>query len=393
MFDNNFDDPEPRPPASTGRGGLIALAALVGALVGALAGGGAGYFTGTRSTDTTAAVPPAPTATTPAVVNQVRVEQTSAFTEAIQRVLPAMVVLEVEGPERRDAQGRLVQATSVGSGVIVDPRGYVVTNAHVVESAQLITVTLNDGRQLPGVVLDEDEPYTDLAVVKIQEGGLTAAELGDSSAIQLGDLVASIGTPVISTELPRAFQDSVTIGVVSGVDRSWIREGVVQEGLIQTDSALNHGNSGGALINLQGQVIGITTTVVREAETGQTVEGIGFAIASNTVREVAEPIIATGSVGRPLFGVTSVPVTEALAATNNLPVQEGAFVREVLPDTPAADAGIRAGDIIVRLGETPITIDQPLTNVLKSHRPGERVTVVLNRGGQEVPVDVLLAEG
>lgn len=385
-YERSDESPEGRPSR---RPGIVAVAALVGALLGAVAGGGAGYFAGSRAGETRA-TRPAPTAA-PAVVNQVRVEQSSALTDAVQKAMPSVVALQIEGPARRDSQGRLLQPTSVGSGIIIDARGYIVTNAHVVAGAQLINVALHDGRTLPGVVLAEDAPFTDLAVLKIQEGGLTPAELGDSNAVKPGDLVAAIGTPVATTDLPLAFVNSVTAGVVSGVHRRWLREGVVQEDLIQTDSALNHGNSGGALINLQGQIIGITSTVVRQAETGETIEGLGFAIASNTVREITDPVVATGKLERPEIGVITIELTQELVTTNNLPVSSGAYVQEVLPESPGSEAGIRPGDIIVRLGDTPISTEAPFINLLKRHRPRDRVTVVVNRGGREIALDVVLA--
>ncbi len=383
MEEQPRDDARRRPP-------LLLVGILLGALVGAVAGGGAGYVAGSRASKD------APTAlvestATPAAVTQVRVEQSSAISDAVEKVLPSMVVLEVTGPDRRDSQGRLIQTTAAGSGVIIDARGYLVTNAHVVEGAQLITVHLHDGRSLPGVVVADDLPFTDIAVVRIQEGSLTAADLGDSDALRLGDTVATLGTPVANPDLPLAFENSVTVGVVSGLNRSWLRSGVVQEGLIQTDSALNHGNSGGALINLQGQVIGITSTVIRQAETGDTIEGIGFALPSNTVSAIAEQIITSGKVERPDLGVVTIEVTPELALANGLPVEQGAFVREVLPGSAADSAGLRRGDIIVKLGDVDITTTSPLENALKGLRPGEVVVVLVNRGGQEASLDVVLA--
>jgi S1-C subfamily serine protease len=383
---------EPVEPATQPRTlspALLVLTVLVGAVLGGIAGGGAGYLAGSRTSGSDAPVVATSTATA-APVTQVRVEQSSAIGDAIQRVLPSMVTLEVQGPERRDTFGRLVQTTSAGSGVIVDARGFLVTNGHVVEGAQLITAHLSDGRSLPGVVVASDLPFNDIAVLRIQEGGLTAAELGDSDALRLGDTVASIGTPVANTNLPLAFENSVTVGVVSGLGRTWLRSGVVQEGMIQTDSPLNHGNSGGALINVQGQVVGITTTVIREADTGDTVEGLGFALPMNAVRALVQQAIDTGAIDRPDLGIVTIDVTPELAQANGLPVEAGAFVREVLPSGPADEGGIAAGDIIVRMGELAVTADSPLQNAMKSFKPGDRVTVVVNRAGRELPIEVVM---
>jgi S1-C subfamily serine protease len=386
MYDREEEPAEiERRPAPT----LLILAVIVGILLGGLAGAGAGYLAGSRASDGEAA-PPVATAATTAPVTQVRVEQTSAIAEAIQKMLPSMVTLEVEGPERRDEFGRLIQISSVGSGVIIDARGYVVTNAHVIQDAGLITAHLTDGRRLPAVVVAQDLPFNDIALLRIQEGQLTAAEVGDSDALRLGEMVATLGTPVANTELPLAFLNSVTVGVVSGLGRTWLREGVVQEGLIQTDSALNHGNSGGALINIQGQLVGITSTVIREADTGDSIEGLGFALPINNVKPLIDQMIATGKVERPALGVVTIDVTAELAAANGLPVNEGAFVREVLPSGAAELAGIRIGDIIVRIAEQDVTRDSPLDNALKNHTPGDRVVVVVNRGGREEAIDVVL---
>jgi len=369
---------------------VIALFALA-VLAAALAGAGAGFIAGGRAADN--GDPPAATtaaASPTAVATQVRVETTTAVAEAVAKVLPSMTVLEVTGPERRDSLGRLIQTSAQGSGVIIDPRGYLVTNAHVVADAQLITATLIDGRKLPAVVVAQDLPYTDVAVLRIQEGGLVAAEFGDSSALRLGEMVATVGTPIADTSLPLAFENTVTVGVVSGLGRNWLRDGVVQDDLIQTDSALNHGNSGGALINMGGQVIGITSQVLRQAETGDTIEGIGFAIASDTVRRVVDEMIERGSVERPDLGIDTVEITPELALANGLPVDHGAFVQELLPASAAAQAGMEQGDIVISIAGEGVTLDSPLENHLKKYRPGDQVTIIVNRQGREISLDVTL---
>lgn len=384
----------PPPPARTGpsRSASVIVPLVIAVVVAALTGAGAGFIAGGRASDggaTTAATTPAAAVPT-AAATQVRVEATTAVSDAVQKVLPSMVILQVTGPEKRDSLGRLVQTSAQGSGVVFDARGYIVTNAHVVADAQLITARLHDGRELPAVVVAQDLPYTDLAVVRVQEGGLVAAEFGDSAALHLGEAVATIGTPIADTSLPLAFENTVTVGVVSGLGRTWLRDGVVQEDLIQTDSALNHGNSGGALINMSGQVIGITSQVLRQAETGDTIEGIGFAIASDTVRSVASGIIENGSAQRPDLGVDTVEITPELALANGLPVDQGAFVQELLPSSAAGEAGMERGDIIVSVAGEAVTLDSPLENHLKKYRPGDQVTIVVNRQGREVTLDVTL---
>jgi S1-C subfamily serine protease len=242
-------------------------------------------------------------------------------------------------------------------------------------------VILPNGEERPAEIVGHDAPFTDLAVLKIAEGGLQAIELGDSSALQLGQRVIALGNSL------HDFKNSVTIGVVSGIDRRFPRENIFMEDLIQTDAAVNPGNSGGALINAAGQLIGVPTTVVR-SDTGQEVEGIAFAIASRTVGDITNQIVRTGRMPRPYLGIAHQDLfTPDAARQLGLTANRGAVVTEVTPNSPAAVAGIRRGDVILRIGQQDLTPEMPFLNVLRSLRPNERVDIVIDRRGERVTLN------
>jgi 2-alkenal reductase len=206
--------------------------------------------------------------------------------------------------------------------------------------------------------------------------------------LKLGETVLAIGNPL------GKFDGSVSVGVISGLDRSETFDGVRQRDLIQTDAALNNGNSGGALVNLSGQFIGMPTAVLRQSNSGQPVNGIAFALPAARVLEIANEIIATGAaIERPALGVEHIDLTpETLARLPRLAVNEGAAVASVTPGGPAAEAGIRPGDVIVQLGDTVIDQETPLFNALLEHEVGETVRVVLNRNARIIDVEVRLAK-
>jgi len=308
-----------------------------------------------------------------------------AIVDAARKVSPSVVT--VVSVLRENGEGDVPQHTARGSGVILDKRGYVVTNEHVVEGAENISVILASGDVRPARLVGTDRPFTDLAVLKVEgSGDYTPAEMGDSDGLQAGQVVIAVGSALGD------FRNSVTMGVVSGLHRTWTGEGVVMDDLIQTDASINHGNSGGALVNADGQVVGISTSVIRATESGEPVEGMGFAIPSNTARAVAEQLIAGGKVLRPYFGIVHEDVTPYIASIYDLPVQSGAHVVEVAPDTPAARAGLRPGDVIVQIGEYPVDDNHPFLNVLMKHSPDQVVKVVFFRDGGRTEVDLKLAE-
>jgi 2-alkenal reductase len=283
------------------------------------------------------------------------------------------------------------QIQSEGSGVIIDRRGYIVTNNHVVAGARALQVIYADGMKADATVVGADA-LSDLAVLKVDGNVPAVAELGDSGALQPGETVIAIGSPL------GQFKGTVTVGVVSGLDRKLqVDPNYALEGLIQTDAAINHGNSGGPLINLAGQVVGINTAIVRSgAQAGgqnDIAEGLGFAVPSATVKDVAEQIMANGRVERPYLGVENNfrVINPRIASAYGLPVRNGVYVVQVDAGSPAARAGIRQGDIITKIAEQTIDEDHPLLNALIQHKVGEQVTVTVVREGRELAVTLELA--
>ena len=292
-----------------------------------------------------------------------------------------------------------VPVEGAGSGFIIDPRGYILTNYHVVEGAQSIEVVLGDQSRHPAKYIGADQ-RNDVALIKIDPKGkqLAALKLGDSSAIQVGQKVLAIGNPF-------GFQSTLTTGVVSALGRTvQTSQTTFIEEAIQTDAAINRGNSGGPLIDSHGDVIGINSAIY--TPTGTTA-GIGFAIPINTAKNIANDLITSGRVHRAFLGVETYALTGGLAEALDLPVQEGLLVETVTKGGPAATAGIRGGDRIVQAGlrrfyiggDIIVAIDgQKIANqfdvnlVLNHHRPGDAVNVTIYRGGKKMDIPVKLGE-
>ncbi|MCU0761328.1 MAG: DegQ family serine endoprotease [Steroidobacteraceae bacterium] len=279
-----------------------------------------------------------------------------------------------QGPRERPFQ-------SAGSGVIVDAKaGYIVTNAHVVENASEITVTLQDGRDLAAEVVGSDE-RTDIAVVKVKGDSLTQIALGNSDRVEVGDYVVAIGNPF-------GLQHTVTQGIVSGLGRSGINPDGY-ENLIQTDAAINPGNSGGALVNLQGELIAINSAIL--SRSGGNI-GIGFAVPVNMARSVMDQLIKFGSVRRGLLGVNIAPVTPDIAQALGLPSAGGALVTQVVKDSAADKAGIRAGDVITSVNGQSVKSNTELRNAIGLMRVGDKLEVGLLRDGQARKFTAMIAE-
>ena len=264
-----------------------------------------------------------------------------------------------------------------GSGVIIRPDGVILTNAHVVGDAQQVTVSLTDGTELPGTVLGRDR-LIDIAVVRVQRNDLPAAPLGDSDRLQVGQLTIAIGNPL-------GFERTVTRGIVSGLNRSLAAD---LPDLIQTDAAINRGNSGGPLLNSAGQVIGINTAVIQPG----IATGLGFAVPINLARDVAEQLLTTGEIRRAYLGIGTIEITADLARFYRLPVQEGVIVTQTERGSPAATAGLLRGDIIVRLDDAAIGGSGDLSRFLRQRRPGDVVTITIIRDTQQIRVQTRLAE-
>src|SRR5229473_5993033 len=283
------------------------------------------------------------------------------------------------------------QGGAIGSGVIIDGRGYIVTNNHVVNGAQSMTVTLYDGTNLPAQLVGTD-PADDLAVVKITppSKGLTVATIGDSSKLQVGQDVMAIGNPLGITQ-------TVTHGIISALGRnvSEGQGGATIPNAIQTDAAINPGNSGGALVDMQGNLVGIPTLTAIDPEFNTPASGVGFAIPSNRVSFIAQQIISTGQVthtGRAVLGVHVASVDATLAAQNNLSIDHGAVIIDVVAGGPAASAGLQAGDVIVQVNNTPVNDTSSLGDALLNKNPGDTVAVHIYRGSQQMTINVKLGE-
>ena len=368
------------PPNRRVKGPILLLGVVIVALFAGALGGAITTALLLRS-DSAAAFSDAAAA---ASRGQLTLEENSAVIEVVKKVGPGVVtiVAAVDNPGGLGGATRPVSAS--GSGVVLDPRGFIVTNAHVVAGARSLDVVFADGRRQVAEIVGTDSPFTDIAVVKVSAKDLDTLPLGDSDALTPGQRVVAIGSALGD------FRNTVTEGVISGLHRTWREGGIVLEDLIQTDAAINHGNSGGPLVNTQGQVIGINTSVIRQTQGGEAVEGIGFAIPSNTVQLVARQLIEKGRVTRPFLGVAHQQINPALASFYNLPVKYGAFVLQVTADGPAGKAGVQAGDILVRLGDDPIDDAHPFLNVLMKHAPKERVKLTVNRNGQQLELEAVL---
>lgn len=368
---------------------VIAVVAGISALAGALAGG-VGVYRAIRanpvvSADSAVPAQPAEVSSQQLVVNTTEVETT--ITKAVSKVGPAVVTVLAVTPGQMTFFGESSEQTSSGSGVFISEQGYILTNNHVVEGARSLQVILADGTQQPAKVVGTDI-YADLAVLKMEGRVPSFAILGNSDVLKPGETVIAIGSPLGD------FKNTVTTGVVSATGRSIDSgNGYQIEGLIQTDAAINQGNSGGPLVNLAGELIGINTLVVRGSGYGGAVaEGLGFAIPVNTARAVAEQIIQKGYFSRPYLGIRWQSVTPDIAARYNLPVEWGIYVTYVADNSPASQAGIEQGDIIVRMGDVSIDETHSFMNALFVHKPGDLVAVEAVRQGEKINMQVTLGE-
>ena len=273
------------------------------------------------------------------------------------------------------------RAQSVGSGVVVDARrGYVITNHHVVDGADTITITLRDGRQLEAKVIGSDSE-SDVAVIQVPARNLTALPLADSDRLRVGDFVVAIGNPF-------GLGQTVTSGIVSALGRTGL--GIQgYEDFIQTDASINPGNSGGALVNLRGELVGINTAII--APGGGNV-GIGFAIPANMVARLMEQIVAHGSVRRGQLGVSVQDLTPELARAFNLPASQGAVIAQVSPRSTAAKAGLKEGDVVLRVNDRPIRDGGGLRNAVGLLEVGEGVRLDILRDGKPLTIDAKVGE-
>jgi len=355
---------------------------------------------------------PATESTTPTLVAQNLSTSASTrgsfVTAAVKRVGPAVVRIDTERTVTRrvdpffddpffrrffgeDFFSEIPQQqrlTGQGSGFIIDSSGIILTNAHVVDRADKVTVSLKDGRQFEGKVQGVDK-VTDLAVVKVQESNLPVVPLGDSNQVEVGDWAIAVGNPL-------GLDNTVTLGIVSTLKRSSAQAGIPDKRLdfIQTDAAINPGNSGGPLLNQQGEVIGINTAIRAGAM------GIGFAIPVNTAKEISTQLARGEKVAHPYVGVQMVTLTPDIAKENNsdpnsnflVPEINGVLVIKVFPDTPAATAGIRRGDVVVAINGQQITTAEQLQRIVENSGVDKVIQIKLRRGNQTKTIPVRTGE-
>src|SRR5574340_599738 len=317
-------------------------------------------------------------------LNMTEVETT--ITQAVKTVGPAVVTVVGTVPGQQTFFGRTSDSEVSGSGFFVSDKGYVITNNHVVEGTQSVHIILSDGSDQPATVVGTDK-YNDIAVLKSTGPVPAVAALGDSDVLQPGESVIAIGSPLGD------FKNSVTVGVVSATGRSIdTGQGYKVEGVVQTDAAINQGNSGGPLVNLAGQVIGVNTLIVRGSGNGAVAEGLGFAIPIDTAQAVASQIIDKGYFAHPFVGITYQPITPAIASAYRLPAQWGAYVSRVASGSPGGDAGLQRGDIITSVGGTTLDETHSYLNALYSYKPGDQVTLGIVRGDKTLQLQVTLGE-
>ena len=274
--------------------------------------------------------------------------------------------------------------SSTGTGVIFSGQGYIVTNHHVIEDAYAIEILLTDQRRFEASLIGADAP-SDLAVLYVEGTDLKAAQFGDSTQLRVGDSVAAIGDP-LGSEL----RGTLTNGIVSAINRDVTVNGRTMT-LIQTNAAINSGNSGGPLINCYGQVIGINTLKISDSASAAGVEGLGFAIPSATVKEIVDQLIDQGYVsGRPSLGITGESVSNFYQHYYRMPA--GLYISHVDPDSDAAAQGIVTGDILLKLNSTRISSQEDLDSALYNLNPGDSVTAIIYRYGVQYQVDLILSE-
>lgn len=306
--------------------------------------------------------------------------------DIVDRISPAVVGVVSRQVLRDFWTGQEYERTPGGSGVFIDPRGYIVTNYHVIEDAQEIIVSLYDGRTLEAEIVGIDPP-TDLAVLKVGDGEetFTYAEFADSDGIRVGELAVAIGNPI-----SMRFQRSVTVGVVSGMPDTLYgqHEGIQRVfELVQTDASINPGNSGGPLLDGMGSIIGINTLKID----AQAVEGMGFAIPANTVRRIVQDLVELGFVERAWMGI-SVLEAEQARQQLNVEVPDGIFVADISDDSPADAAGMRAGDVIVEISGQSVAQTVDLLIFLEHSYPGDMVAFTVEREGSRHTLEVTLGK-
>lgn len=368
---------------------IFILGALIGGFIGSVAGGY--YFTNknkfTSSEEKIANITPTQEIYIPSSLGAFEKDIVAVVKKTMPAVVNISTVTLVE-----DFFFGIYPSSGVGSGFIIDPKGYILTNYHVVERARKIDVTLSEGKKYSGRVVGYDR-RSDLAVIKIDANNLPYLPLGDSDKLEPGQFVIAIGNPF-------GLNRTVTLGIVSALNRTIVEpNGVRLENLIQTDAAINPGNSGGPLINIKGEVIGINTAIKSDAQ------GIGFAIPINKAKQIAEKLIKEGKITYPWLGIRGYAITTDMLDYIKFPVQKGVVIAEVIPGGPADKAGLRGGnrviyvdstqiivggDIIVKIDGKPVESMEELRSEIQKRKVGDVVSITYVRGDKEYTVKIKL---
>jgi serine protease Do len=392
--ERSWFDPKPTtapvtPPRSERRGagvGTGLAAALISAVL--ASGGTVVALQATGTLDAPAATTPAPPAEPAATRQPVASEGSSAVVDVAASAGPAVVRIS-STTEAVVTDPLAIPEQGVGSGFIYDPAGWILTNRHVVEGSNALTVELADGRQFEGTIYGIDT-LTDLAIVKIEADGLPTVPLGESGELQVGQLTIAIGSPL------GTYSNSVTAGILSASGRQIQVDGGQLSNLLQTDTAINPGNSGGPLLDAGGAVIGINTAIATSAE------GIGFAIPIDLAKPIMRQAVAGESLARPYIGVRFETIDLRVVEREGLDVEDGALVARdaenpnggtvygVVPGGPADQAGLEPGDVIVKVGDVALDGEHPLDAVVSQFSPGETVEMIVIRGGEQLTVSLVL---
>lgn len=373
---------------------MYILSVVVIAGVSALAGAAAGGFAVYRAIQGQPENLPAPiqeilpvdstTPSEPLILNTTDIE--TSITQSVEQVGPAVVTVVGTIPGQMTFFGPSREQIVSGSGFFINEDGYILTNNHVVEGTDEVSIILSDGTEQRATIVGTDI-YSDIAVLKTEGNVPTVAKLGNSDVLQPGESVIAIGSPLGN------FKNTVTVGVVSATGRAIdTGQGYQIEDLVQTDAAINHGNSGGPLVNLAGEVVGVNTLVVRNTNSGDIAEGLGFAIPVNTAQAVAQQIIEKGYFARPFMGISFQAINPEIASRYDLPAEWGVYITRVAENSPASQADLQEGDIITKIGDVVLDETHSYVNELFEYKPGDQVNLEVVRGNQRIQVQVVLGE-